>query len=432
MSNQGNIIESVHAGMALDSRGLPTLTCTVRTVSGYLGQAMVPSGASVGSKEALELRDQGKAFLGKGVNRAIAHVNERIAPLVRGMLIEDQLAIDQAMIDLDGSPYKVNLGANAILAVSLAVAHAAAACEGVSLYHYLAGPCARYCLPVPLINIINGGAHADNSLSIQEFMIVPVAFSSFSRALQCGAEIFHVLKGLLLARGLATSVGDEGGFAPQLADEEEALGLLVLAISKAGYTPGKDVFIALDVAASELYRKDAYWLGDKAYATGEWIGLWQRWVAKYPIISLEDVMDENDWVGWQRLTQALGSRVQLVGDDLFVTRAALLQRGVKVGVANSILIKLNQVGTLSETLHTIKASLEVGYSAIISHRSGETEDTTIADFAVGTGVMQIKTGSLCRSERVAKYNRLLAIEASLLERAYFAGADAFPLLGIHV
>jgi enolase len=421
------LIATVQARMVLDSRGVPTLACQVSTVCGALGHAMIPSGASVGSKEAIELRDGGSAFLGKGVSRAIAVVNDTLAPLVQGMLVTDQMSIDEVMIAADGTPNKRRLGANAILAVSLAVAHAASSLEGVDFYRYLAGNQNQYCMPVPLMNVINGGAHANNNISIQEFMIVPVGFNSFSRALQCGAEVFQVLKSLLAEKGFATGVGDEGGFAPHLKDDEAALQLLVEAITKAGYIPGKDVYLALDIAASELYQSGSYHLGSKRYSKREWISLLQTWVDGYPILSIEDAMDEEDWEGWQELTEILGHRVQLVGDDIFVTHEALMRRGAKELVANSILIKLNQVGTLSETLSTIKAGLDLSYTAIISHRSGETEDTTIADLAVATGVGQIKTGSLCRSERVAKYNRLLSIEAGLGSKAFYPGMKAFSV-----
>ena len=409
-------IIDIRAREILDSRGNPTIEAEVELEDGSVGSACVPSGASTGSREALELRDHDPLrYMGKGVLKAVENVNRRIREPLLGLDVENQKDLDQRMIDMDGTENKGSLGANAILAVSLALASAAAKTKKMELYEYLAeldGSPGRYSMPVPMMNILNGGEHADNSVDIQEFMIMPVGATNFSEALRCGAEIFHTLKAVLTAKGLSTSVGDEGGFAPDLPSNESALEAIMEAIDKAGYVAGKDVFLALDCAASEFYENGQYVLAsegrsfDSAGFTDYLAGL----VKKYPIISIEDGMDENDWDGWAQLTKAVGSAVQLVGDDLFVTNPKILKKGIDEKVANSILIKLNQIGTLSEPLEAIQMAKAAGYTAVISHRSGETEDTTIADLAVATAAGQIKTGSLCRSDRVAKYNRLLRIE----------------------
>ena len=421
LSAMDTAIEEIIAREILDSRGRPTVEAEVYLAGGAVGLAQVPSGASTGSFEAIELRDGDAArYGGKGVLKAVDNVHEKIAP---ELMDRDALAqgdIDQAMLALDGSDNKANLGANAILAVSLANAKAAAAALGVPLYRYLGGPLANL-LPVPLMNVINGGAHADNNVDIQEFMIVPHGASSFSEALRWGAEVFASLSKVLSDKGLLTGVGDEGGFAPNLGSNQEALDLLIQAIEKAGYKPGEEIALALDVAATELYKDGKYTYDGAAHSPAEMIDYLASLVDKYPIVSIEDGLDEDDWEGWKMLEQKLGDRVQLVGDDLFVTNITRLQKGIDQGAGNSILIKLNQIGSLTETLQTIDLAGRNGYTSVISHRSGETEDTTIADLAVATRAGQIKTGSLCRSERVAKYNRLLRIESELGEQAVYAG-----------
>lgn len=420
-------ISDVTAREILDSRGNPTLEVDVRLSNGILGRAAVPSGASTGEHEAVELRDNDKKrYLGKGVRRAVQNVKENLGPAVRGMDVQSQADVDQVLIDLDGTPNKSSQGANAILGVSLAVAHAAANSLNMPLYRYVGGTNARD-LPVPLMNVINGGAHADNNLDLQEFMIVPAGAASFSEALRMGAEIFHTLKKVLKDQGSATGVGDEGGFAPNLRANEEALELIMSAISKAGYKPGVDVFLALDCAASEFYKEGAYHLkGEKgAPRTSEQlVAYYADWVSRYPIVSIEDGLAEDDWEGWKIITDQLGDKIQLVGDDLFVTNVSRLQRGIEQGIANSILIKVNQIGTLTETLNAIELARKARYSGVMSHRSGETEDTTIADLAVATGVGQIKTGSLSRTDRIAKYNQLLRIEEALGRQARFPGLAA--------
>ncbi len=417
-------IVEVRAREVLDSRGNPTVEAEVELESGAVGRAMVPSGASTGKFEALELRDGGPRYLGKGVLRAVAHVKDRIAPEVVGLDALDQAAVDRAMLALDGTPNKASLGANAILAVSLATARAAAEALGIPLWRHLGGVQAAV-LPVPLMNVINGGVHADNDLDVQEFMLVPLGFSRFSEALRAGVEVFHHLKKVLKARGYATNVGDEGGFAPALKGNEEALELLLEAIERAGYRPGKEVALALDAAASEFYQGGRYLFEGKERAAEELIEVYEGWVERYPIVSLEDGLAEEDWEGWKLLTERLGQRVQLVGDDLFVTNPARLERGIEEGVANAILIKPNQIGTLTETLETIRLAQRAGYRTVISHRSGETEDPFIADLAVAVNAGQIKTGSASRSERIAKYNQLLRIEEALGEGAVFLGRNAF-------
>ena len=409
-------ITDIRAREILDSRGNPTLETDVKTASGAIGTARVPSGASTGSREALELRDQDPLrYNGKGVLNAVENVNTRIRTLLLRRHVEDQAELDQMMIDLDGTADKTVLGANALLSVSLAVAAAAAASRRIELYEYLAeldGSPGRYSMPVPMMNILNGGEHADNNIDIQEFMIMPTAAPNFAEALRCGVEIFHALKSVLKTEGLSTAVGDEGGFAPDLPGNEVALEVIVTAIEQAGYAPGRDVYLALDCAASEFYRDGQYVLAgeQRSFDADGFAGYLANLVKRFPVLSIEDGMDENDWEGWAVLTARLGDKVQLVGDDLFVTNPVLLRQGITRGVANSILIKLNQIGTLTETLETIGIAREAGYSTVISHRSGETEDTTIADLAVATAAGQIKTGSLCRSDRVAKYNRLLRVE----------------------
>jgi enolase len=419
-------IDAVHARQILDSRGNPTVEVEVSLRSGAAGRAAVPSGASTGEFEAVELRDKGEAFLGKGVTQAVANVNGEIAEAVKGLDALDQSGLDRALIDLDGTPNKARLGANAILGVSLAAAHAAAREEGQPLWRYLGGERARI-LPVPMMNVINGGAHADNSVDFQEFMVVPLGASSFSECLRMGAEVFHHLKKWLHDQGLGGGVGDEGGFAPNLSSNEAALQALVQGIEAAGYTPGSDIAIALDPAVSEIYKNGAYDLEHEGrrLSAAELADYWADMAGRYPIVSIEDGMDEEDWDGWKGLTDKIGDRIQLVGDDLFVTNTERLKRGIDTGVANSILIKVNQIGTLSETLAAIEMAREAGYSAIMSHRSGETEDVTIADLAVATGCGQIKTGAPSRSDRVAKYNQLLRIEEALGGDAEFPGASAF-------
>ncbi len=422
-----NTIKSILGREILDSRGNPTVEAEVVLVGGARGRAAVPSGASTGSREALELRDEDKTrYGGKGVRRAVENVNARIAPALIGQDAGNQAGIDQRMIDLDGTANKNQLGANAILAVSLANARAAAAASAVPLYEYLHGS-RPYSLPVPLMNVINGGAHADNRVDMQEFMIVPVGAPSFSEALRYGAEVFHALRKVLHGRGLNTAVGDEGGFAPDLPSNEAALEFIMEAIQQAGYTPGEQVCIALDPASSEFYRDGRYHLEaeGRQLNAGQFTDYLAAWVDKYPILSIEDGMAEGDWDGWSILTQRLGDKVQLVGDDLFVTNNAILKEGIAKGVANAILIKVNQIGTLTETMAAVNTAMAADYGVIISHRSGETEDTFIADLAVATGAGQIKTGSLSRSDRIAKYNQLLRIEEALGGSAVYAGSGIF-------
>jgi enolase len=419
-------IERVHARQILDSRGNPTVEVDVALRSGAHGRAAVPSGASTGEFEAAELRDGGEAWLGKGVSRAVANVNGEIAQAVHSRDAEDQQGLDRALVELDGTPNKGRLGANAILGVSLAAAKAAAAEEGVPLWRYLGGE-AAHLLPVPMMNVVNGGAHADNRVDFQEFMVVPVGAPSFSECLRIGAEVFHHLKKILHDRGLGTAVGDEGGFAPDLESNEAALEALVLGIEAAGYRPGDDVAIALDPATSEVFRDGAYVLEHegRSLSAGELTDYWADLASRYPILSIEDGMDEEDWDGWKQLTDRIGERVQLVGDDLFVTNTERLRRGIAGGVANSILIKVNQIGTLTETLDAIRMARDAGYTAVMSHRSGETEDVTIADLAEATGCGQIKTGAPSRTDRVAKYNQLLRIEEALGADAEFPGRGVF-------
>jgi enolase len=419
-------IESVFAREILDSRGFPTLEAEVALTGGALGRAAVPSGASTGSREALELRDgDAKRFLGKGVAQAVRNVNETIAPALVGENAADQAAIDRLLIQLDGTPTKKKLGANALLGVSIACAKAAADAHALPLYRYLGGANART-LPVPLMNVVNGGAHADNNLDIQEFMIVPVGFDSFAEALRAGSEVFHTLKKLLHERGLVTAVGDEGGFAPNLKSNAEALDFLLRAIEKAGYRPGEQVALALDVAASELYDNGRYTLeGKKGLDTDGMIAFLSDLASRYPIVSIEDGLAEGDWEGWKKLTAQRGASLQLVGDDVFVTNPEILRRGIDEGIANSILIKLNQIGTVTETLDAIDMATRASYTTVISHRSGETEDTTIADLAVAVNAGQIKTGSLSRSDRIAKYNQLLRIAERLADEARYPGRAAF-------
>ncbi len=423
-------IKTIKAREILDSRGNPTVEADVWLDSGAFGRAAVPSGASTGTREAVELRDGDKGrYLGKGVRKAVENVNLTLAGELAGMDAADQRAVDQRMIELDGTDNKSRLGANALLAASLAVARAQAAERGVELYRSLntTGP---YLLPVPMMNIINGGAHADNSVDLQEFMILPVGFDRFSEALRAGTEIFHALKKVLAGRGLSTAVGDEGGFAPDLPSNQAALETIKEAVEASGYSLGEQIWLGLDVASSEFYKDGAYVLESegKRYSAAEFADVLAGWVDRYPIITIEDGMDEGDWDGWKLLTQKLGERCQLVGDDLFVTNTRILQEGIDKGIANSILIKFNQIGTLTETLDAIALAEGAGYTAVVSHRSGETEDTTIADLAVASSATQIKTGSLCRSDRVAKYNQLLRIEAELGSQAVYAGRNAFPNL----
>ena len=420
-------IIDIFAREILDSRGNPTVECDVLLESGVMGRAAVPSGASTGEKEALELRDGDKQrYLGKGVLQAVENVNNEIAQALIGIDASEQSYIDQIMIDLDGTDNKGRLGANAMLAVSLAVARAAAEDAGLPLYRYIggAGPMS---MPVPMMNVINGGAHANNSLDIQEFMIMPVGAESFRHALRCGAEVFHHLKKLCNDKGMSTSVGDEGGFAPDLASHEEAIRLILSAVEAAGYVPGKDIVLALDCASSEFYKDGHYELTAEGLSltSTQFADYLTELVNKYPIISIEDGMSEHDWEGWKLLTERLGKKVQLVGDDLFVTNPAILNEGIAQGLANSLLVKVNQIGTLSETLKAVDLAKRSGYTSVMSHRSGETEDSTIADLAVGTNCMQIKTGSLSRSDRIAKYNQLLRIEEELGSAAYYPGKKAF-------
>jgi enolase len=417
-------ITEIFAREIIDSRGNPTVEVDVYLESGAMGRAAVPSGASTGKREALELRDGGKRFHGKGVQKAVRNVFEKIAPRMRGIEAAEQVYIDNLMIELDGTENKRRLGANAILGVSLAVCRASAAEAGLPLYRHIGGLNAKV-LPVPMMNILNGGAHADNNLDIQECMIMPAGLPDFSSALRAGSEIFHTLKKILKGKRLNTSVGDEGGFAPDLSSNEEALGLIIQAVRESGYAPGKDVFLALDVAASEFYEKGFYRFEGKKVRYKDLIDYYGKIIAKYPVLSIEDGLAENDWEGWAALTEALGGKVQLVGDDIFVTNTKILAKGIEQRVANSILVKLNQIGTMTETLDAIEMAKSAGYTAVISHRSGETEDTTIADLAVACNTGFIKTGSLARSERIAKYNRLLVIEEELAGAAEFRGRRAF-------
>ena len=420
------VIAAVRGREILDSRGNPTLEVEVATGCGAVGRAAVPSGASTGSREALELRDgDPKRYGGKGVTKAVAHVNGALAKAVEGRALgtlAEQKALDEAVIRLDGTDTKSRLGANAILGVSLAAAHAAAAAAGEPLFRFLGGDSANV-LPAPMMNVLNGGAHADNSVDVQEFMLFPLGAPSFAEALRWGAEVFHRLKGVLHDKGLSTAVGDEGGFAPNLASNREAVELILSAIEKAGYRPGEDVAIALDPAASEFFEGGRYVLAGegRTLSSEEMIGFWEDWTRRYPVVSIEDGLAEGDWSGWAALTRRLGDRLQLVGDDIFVTNPSILREGIEKKVGNAILIKVNQIGTLTETLEAMRMAKAAGYAAVVSHRSGETEDTTIADLAVATGAGQIKTGSLCRTDRVCKYNRLLRIEEALGARARFAG-----------
>jgi enolase len=424
-------IVSVDAREILDSRGNPTVEVEVLTEDGSVGRAAVPSGASTGAHEAVELRDNDKdRFLGKGTRNAVKNVIEELAPELVGYSVLDQMDIDRRMIEIDGTENKGRLGANAILGVSLATARAAAESLGLHLFHYLGGPFA-HTLPVPMMNVINGGQHADNNVDVQEFMIVPAGAATFAEALRCGAEIFGNLKKVLKSKGLATGVGDEGGFAPSLKSNEEALELLVKAIEKAGYTPGGDVFLALDVAATEFYKDGSYIFtksDNSVRKASEIISLYEDWLKKYPIVSIEDGVAEDDWDGWKELTERLGSKIQLVGDDLFVTNNQRLEKGIEQGIANSILVKVNQIGTLTETMSCVDKAHRAGFTSVISHRSGETEDSFIADLAVACNSGQIKTGSLSRSDRIAKYNQLLRIEDFLGEVARYPGKSAFKTL----
>ena len=425
-----SVINKIIAREVLDSRGNPTVEAEVYTESGATGSAMVPSGASTGIREAIELRDKDNTrFLGKGVLSAVKNIEDLIAPSLYGVEVSEQTKIDQVMIDLDASSNKANLGANSILAVSMAVAHAAANENNLPLYSYLAVE-KKFQMPVPMMNIINGGAHADNSVDLQEFMILPVGATSLREAVRHGTEIFHSLKSVLLKRDLGTTVGDEGGFAPNLSSNEEAIEVILEAITKAGYNPGDDVLLGLDVASSEFYKDGIYTLESENLKLNsqEFLDYLKPWFKKYPIITVEDGMAEDDWDGWKLLTEALGKNIQLVGDDLFVTNTSILNKGIEKGIGNSILIKVNQIGTLSETLDAIKMAKEAGYTVVISHRSGETEDTTISDLAVATSAGQIKTGSLSRSDRVAKYNRLMKIEDELDGDSTYSGQGVFSHL----
>jgi enolase len=427
MEGEMSTIENVRAREILDSRGNPTLEVEVVLKNGTKGTAAVPSGASTGKYEALELRDGDKSrYNGKGVLKAVANVNETIAGTIIGMSATDQSKIDHTLIDLDGTPDKSKLGANAILGTSLAVAHAAATVQDMPLYRYL-GNTSTYTLPVPMMNILNGGKHAANSTDLQEFMVMPAGARSFSKAMQMGTEVYHALKKVLKDKGLNTNVGDEGGFAPSLPSNKEAVEAILAAIETAGYKPGRDCFIALDPASSEFYENGKYVLAreGRTLTPAEMVNFYVKWVGEYPIISIEDGMAEDDWEGWQLLTKKLGGRVQLVGDDLYVTNVQRLQRGISLKASNSILIKLNQIGTLTETIDAVRMAQQAGWTAIVSHRSGETEDTTIADLSVGLNTGQIKTGAPCRSERTAKYNRLLRIEEELKTSGSYAGMKAF-------
>lgn len=427
MSEKSSQIVDIKARQIIDSRGNPTVEADVLLASGVMGRAAVPSGASTGSREAIELRDDDKGrFLGKGVTKAVGNVNGEIRTALIGKDATDQAGIDKIMIDLDGTDNKARLGANALLAVSMAAAKAAAANAGESLFKYLGGADATT-MPVPMMNIINGGEHADNSVDLQEFMIMPVGLPSLPEALRCGAEIFHALKKVLAGRGLNTAVGDEGGFAPDLDSNEQAIEVILEAIANAGYKAGEEVFIAIDAAASEFYENGKYELKSegKSLTPAEFVDFLADWVDRYPIISIEDGMDESDWDGWKLLTDKVGDKIQLVGDDLFVTNSKILQEGIDKKIANSILIKVNQIGTLTETLEAITMAKENGYTAVVSHRSGETEDATIADLAVATNAGQIKTGSMSRSDRIAKYNQLIRIEEELAGAATYPGKSAF-------
>lgn len=418
-------ISTIKAREIIDSRGNPTVEVDVTASDGAFGRAAVPSGASTGEHEAIELRDtKSQRYLNKGVQKAVKNVNEIIAPKIKRMDVSSQKKIDEKMIKLDGTKNKSKLGANAILGVSLAAARAGAASEGLPLYRYLGGKSA-VTLPVPLMNIVNGGEHADNNLDFQEFMIVPVGFKRFKEAIRAGVEVFHNLKATLTKKGYSTAVGDEGGFAPNLTSNEEAVECILEAINKAGYKPGSQIALALDVASSEFFSGGRYKVEGKRIGRQKLIDIYADWIRQYPIISIEDPLDENDWAGWKELTDELGSKVQLVGDDLFVTNTERLKRGIDEGVGNSILVKVNQIGTLTETLQAIEMAKEAGYTYIISHRSGETEDSTIADIAVGTNSGQIKTGSASRSDRIAKYNQLLRIEEELGDKAVYPGRKAF-------
>jgi enolase len=419
----GEIIDLI-AREVIDSRGNPTIEVEVLLDSGFTGRASVPSGASTGEKEALELRDGGKRFHGKGVQRAVRNVLDKIAPRLRGLSSENQCSIDNLLIEIDGTDNKSRLGANAILGVSLAMCKATSKEIGIPLYRYLGG-CNAKVLPVPMMNILNGGVHADNNLDIQEFMIIPTGFSDFASALRSGSEIFHTLKSVLKKRGLSTSVGDEGGFAPNLNTNEGALSIILQAITESGYDPKKDVLLALDVASSEFYKNGKYHFEGKRLTSSEMVDYYDRIVKKYPILSIEDGMAENDWEGWKKLTDRLSKKIQLVGDDIFVTNTKIIKKGIKKGIANSVLIKLNQIGTVTETLEAIEMAKSAGYTAIISHRSGETEDTAIADLAVACNTGFIKTGSVSRGERTSKYNRLLRIEEELMGSAQYKGREAF-------
>jgi enolase len=424
------VIKDIKAREVLDSRGNPTVEAEVILASGALGSAMVPSGASTGEREAIELRDGDKSrYLGKGVTKAVSNVLGEIRAAVVGMNSEDQSGIDNKMIALDGTDTKARLGANAMLAVSLAAAKASANDKGQPLYKFL-NKSGKFMLPVPMMNIINGGSHADNSVDLQEFMILPVGAPTFKEAIRYGAEVFHNLAKVLKSKGLATTVGDEGGFAPNLSSNEEAISVIIQAIEQAGYKPGKDIYLGLDAAASEYYEDGIYNLASegKTYTSAAMVDFLADWVSKYPIISIEDGFDENDWDGWKLMTDKMGGKIQLVGDDLFVTNPKILKKGIDQNIANSILIKVNQIGTLTETLAAISMAHGAGYTAVMSHRSGETEDTTIADLAVATGTGQIKTGSLSRSDRVAKYNRLMKIEEELGAAAVYAGRSAFKMI----
>ncbi len=421
-------IINIHARQILDSRGNPTVEVDVLTENGVIGRAAVPSGASTGIHEAVELRDGDKSrFMGKGVGKAVHNVNTVLKEELEGMYVDDQIALDRKMIEIDGTPNKANLGANAILGVSLACAKAAAIETGQQLFRYVGGPGANT-LPIPMMNILNGGSHADNSIDFQEFMIMPVGAPTFSEALRMGSEVFHNLKSVLKKMGHSTNVGDEGGFAPNLKSNEEAIKVVLQAIEKAGYKPGEDIFLALDPASAEYYlpEENVYHLkwstGDKL-SPAQMVDFWDDWVKKYPIISIEDGMSEDDWIGWKLMTDKMGKKIQLVGDDLFVTNTKRLKQGIEQGVANSILVKLNQIGTLTETIEAVNMAYRNSYTAVISHRSGETEDTTIADLAVALNTGQIKTGSSSRTDRIAKYNQLLRIEESLGETAYYPGKD---------
>lgn len=427
-------IINIHARELIDSRGNPTVEAVVSLADGTQGSAIVPSGASTGAREAIELRDGDKSrFMGKGVLKAVAHVNTEIADTIKGLEANDQSAIDKAMIELDGTHNKSRLGANALLAASLASAHAAANSKGEDLYQHLGGifgTQGTFKLPVPMMNIINGGEHADNSVDMQEFMIIPVGASSFAEAVRYGTEVFHKLQSVLSKKGMSTAVGDEGGFAPDLSSNEEAIEVILQAIEDAGFSAGKDIYLGLDCAASEYYKDGKYVLAaeGKSFDAAGMIDYLEDWVNKYPIITIEDGLDEADWDGWAQLTQRLGDRVQLVGDDLYVTNPKIFAEGIEKNIANSILIKFNQIGTLSETLEAIKMAHKANYTAVVSHRSGETEDTTIADLAVATNAGQIKTGSLSRSDRIAKYNQLIRIEEMLGNQGIYAGKSAFKYL----